>query len=322
MVPNLKSRLLAVALAFLPALAVAETAEHWLDRMSMAARTLSYEGTFVYLQNGQLEAMRIFHQAGEAGEQERLISLNGSAREVLRDNERVTCILPDNQSVMVDRSRPRRPFPTALPRDLGELASNYDLQVLGEDRMAGKDTRIIAIKPRDNLRYGYRLWLDKHTDMLLKSDLTDAEGRPVEQVMFTQFTVHDKLPREQLLPSLGGGNYTWHEEKPGTAEPEKAIETRWKIASLPSGFMLVHQNRHSMPMNPRKVEHLVYSDGLATVSMYVEPSAQAGDSLKGVSNMGAVNAYGGQVDGYQVTVVGEVPRVTVELIGQSARLVE
>ncbi|MGD2055826.1 MAG: sigma-E factor regulatory protein RseB domain-containing protein, partial [Gammaproteobacteria bacterium] len=163
----------------------AQEARQWLDEMSGALQTLDYDGTFVYLHDGKLEAMRIIHQVDDEGEKERLISLTGSAREVVRDNETVTCIMSDSKSVMVGQSRPRQPFPV-VPRDVDSLFAYYRIEALGADRIAGNMAQVIAITPRDAYRYGYRFWIDKDSKMLLKSDLNDANGRPIEQVMFTR----------------------------------------------------------------------------------------------------------------------------------------
>jgi sigma-E factor negative regulatory protein RseB len=196
-------RLAALLLAACAPAAAAESARQWLDEMSSALQTLDYDGTFVYLHGGKLEAMRIFHQVDAGGERERLVSLTGSAREVLRDDKMVTCIMPDNKSVMVGQSRPRQPFPV-VPKDLGSVSHYYLLEDMGDDRMAGYVTRVIAITPKDNYRYGYRFWIDKNTRMLLKSDLTGADSEPIEQVMFTRLGIGAEISDAELDPSLTG----------------------------------------------------------------------------------------------------------------------
>lgn len=297
-----------------------QDAHAWLRQMSTASQSLNYRGTFVYLHQGRLEAMRIIHRAAEGGEQERLLALTGEAREVIRDKERVTCILPKSKAVMVDRSLPRKPFPAALPRDLGDLADNYEFLVQDEDRVSGLSTRGILIRPRDAFRYGYRLWLERDNGLLLKSELLDAAGSPVEQLMFTDIEVLDSVPDADLQPALQGEDYTRqrHQEQPPTARSAAPAENgEWTVAGLPPGFMLTHRSRHALPASSGEVEHLVFSDGLATVSVYIEPQSESG--LNGASHMGAVNALGLRQGGHQITVVGEVPRLTVERIGASVQ---
>ena len=184
--------------------AVAEDdARQWLEKMSGALQTLDYDGIFVYLHDDKLEAMRIIHRMDQGGERERLVSLTGSAREVLRDDKAVTCIMPDNKSVMVGQSRPPQPFPV-VPRDLDSVSPYYLLEDVGDDRMAGYAARVIAITPRDGFRYGYRFWIARDTHMLLKSDLTDVDGKPIEQMMFTRLSIGNDIPVDDLQPSLTG----------------------------------------------------------------------------------------------------------------------
>ncbi|MBZ0070481.1 MAG: MucB/RseB C-terminal domain-containing protein [Thiohalobacteraceae bacterium] len=311
-----------VAALLAAGLALADEARDWLHDMSAAAQSLNYRGTFVYLHNGQLGAMRIFHQATVDGERERLVALTGEAREVLRDSQYVTCILPKSKSVMVDRSVPRKPFPGRLPRDLGTLDDNYEFLALGEDRVAGLPSRTVEIRARDTYRYGYRLWLERGSKLLLRSDLIDTDGQPVEQMMFTDVEIVDHLDDADLEPILRGEDYTWvghRNDGAAGASSEPSAGSDWSAGWLPPGFMLAQHSRHPMPSDVAEVEHLVFTDGLATVSVYVEPETSGREPLSGHSSVGAVNAYGSRSGDDRITVVGEVPRTTVERIGASMR---
>jgi sigma-E factor negative regulatory protein RseB len=292
------------------------TARQWLDAMSDSLQTLDYEGTFVYLHDGKLEAMRIIHQRDSEGEKERLVSLTGSAREVIRDNQSVTCIMPDSKSVMVGRSRPRQPFPV-VPRDLDSIEKYYRFESVGDDRMAGVMTRVIAITPRDAYRYGYRFWIAKDSKMLLKSDLTGAHGAPIEQVMFTQLGVGSEVSGAGMPAPPGENAPAWHHQDIGGTAAAEPGEPGWVVHRLPDGFSLTNYQRKRMRPDGAGTEHLVFSDGLATVSVYVEMASADDNSLKGLSSMGAMNAYGAIVNGHQVVVVGEVPAVTVEMMARS-----
>jgi sigma-E factor negative regulatory protein RseB len=292
-------------------------ARQWLDSMSSAMRSLDYDGTFVYYHDGKLEAMRIVHQANSAGEKERLMSLTGSAREVLRDDKVVTCIMPDNKSVMVGQSRPRQPYPD-VPEDLDSLSPHYKLSDAGNDRVAGMMARIIAITPRDRYRYGYRFWIDTSNHMLLRFELHDEEGNAIEQVMFTGLQVGDGISAKDLEPSLSGEGYNWFRQESGGGNPAvPAALPQWTVGQLPAGFEMKDNQRKRVRQGGEHAEHLVYSDGLATVSVYVEKLMDGTRSYTGSSSMGAMNAYGTVVDGHQVTVVGEVPSATVQGMAQS-----
>jgi sigma-E factor negative regulatory protein RseB len=302
--------------------ALAETsARDWLERMSMAARSLNYTGVFVYQHQGRLEAMRVVHAMDEHGERERLYSLTGPEREVLRDNEVVTCILGDQQSVMVNRSRPRTSFPVSFPREFMELERYYRFTVAGVDRVAGLDCRIVEVTPRDAYRYGRRLCVHEESHLVLRSELTGPKGSVIEQVMFASIEFPRRITGEQLLSDVNDADFAWQrqpEEQP--EQDHEPAASHWEVGELPAGFMLTDHNWHQLSSaHGAEVEHWLYSDGLASVSVYIEKSQRAHDSYSGVSHRGALNAFGTMVAGHYVTVVGEVPRETVELIGNSVR---
>jgi sigma-E factor negative regulatory protein RseB len=280
--------------------------------MFRSLQSLDYDGTFVYYHDGKLEAMRILHQASAGGEKERLMSLTGSAREVLRDDKVVTCIMPDNKSVMVGQSRPRQPFPV-VPEDLESLSPYYTLQDAGEDRIAGLMARVIDIRPRDEYRYGYRFWIDTKNYMLLKYELSDVDGKAIEQVMFTGLRVGERIPAAALEPSLTGEGYKWYRQEGGGENPAvTAAQPEWTVKQLPAGFRMTDYQRKRVRQGGEHAEHMVFSDGLATVSVYVEKLVADSKAFTGLSNMGAMNAFGTVHDDHQITVVGEVPAATVQ----------
>ncbi|HEY9150601.1 MAG TPA: MucB/RseB C-terminal domain-containing protein [Gammaproteobacteria bacterium] len=310
--------LLGLLSAGLPA--AEDEALHWLDRMSQAVQQRNYVGTFVYLHNGRMETMRVVHRRDEDGERERLHSLTGVAREVLRDNEKVTCILPDRESVMVRASKPRSPLRSKWLQDLERLTRYYEIRVDGEDRVIGRLARVIAVQPRDPYRYGHRLWLDVESDLMLKSMVQDEQGRTVEQMMFTELELPATILDSDLQPALSGQDFTWkdhRDEGPGAAVD--LSDLHWEIGELPPGFQLKHHNRYTSPDHFDQLEHLVYGDGLATISVYIEPAGSDEDVIEGGSRRGAVNAFGTLAGDYQVTAVGEVPMEAVELVAQSVR---
>ena len=296
--------------------------EAWLDRMNVALRTLNYEGTFIYIHGDHLETMQITHRADAKGGIERLVSLTGPKREVVRDHKNVKCILPESHSVLVERRYAAAHFPAAVPAAVhaAKLTAYYSFKDLGQDRIAGYKCRVISIKPRDPYRYGYKLWLDARTAMLLRSDLVTRAGRTVERVMFTSLRYPRSIPDAALRATEIGPGYTWNiqgdSEKPAPGEKHHS----WKAARLPPGFVLSLSDVQRVAGVTQPVQHLVYSDGLATVSVFAEAARADRQSLIGPAHMGAVNAFGRQVGGYHITVVGEVPRTTVELIAQSMQL--
>jgi sigma-E factor negative regulatory protein RseB len=312
-----------LVLANLPAARAADAqddARHWLERMSRASQSLNYTGTFVYQNQGKLEAMQIVHAMDSDGERERLLSLTGPRREVLRDGQEVVCILGDRQAVQVNKSRPRTPFPFSLPSEPVQLENFYSFRVQGEDRVAGRECRIVAVIPRDALRYGRRLCVHEDSHLVLRSELTDPDGKVIEQVMFTAVDFPEHIDDDMLQSDLNGAGFSWQREPEQQPEPgDKPGDSRWKVFQVPDGFLLTDHSWHKLSADEPGVEHWVYSDGLASISVYVE-AAHGHDDYSGVSHRGALNAYGTMVDDYYVTVVGEVPRRTVEMVGKSVRI--
>lgn len=312
----MKPSLLLLLVAAAVPVHAANTARQWLDDMSEAMQSLDYDGTFVYLHDGKLEAMRIIHQRDGEDEKERLVSLTGSAREVIRDNQSVTCIMPDSKSVMVGRSRPRQPFPV-VPRDLDSIEKYYRYESIGDDRMTGVMSQVVTITPRDAYRYGYRFWIARDSKLLLKSDLVGAHGVPIEQVMFTHLGVGNEVSDAGMSVTPGEDAPAWHHQDIGGASTAESGDPHWVVHRLPEGFSLTNYQRKRMRPDGKGTEHLVYSDGLATVSVYVEMASADDNPMTGLSSMGAMNAYGAIVEGHQAVVVGEVPAVTVEMMAQS-----
>jgi len=296
--------------------------EKWLEKMHNAAHMINYEGTFVYGQNNELSSMQIIHSVDESGEFERLISLDGSGREVIRSGNTVTCVLPDKESVVVDKSRPDAEFPPSFPSKIDQLEEYYHFQINGEGRVAGQKTKNILIKPKDNYRYGHSLWIDATTGLLLKAHLLDKDGQMVEQFMFTQIDYPKVIEKERLQSQSKRKKFTWYEAKAETPKTKINQSMNWKVKSTPSGFVPGIQRHHKMTMSAMPVEHFMFSDGLSSISVFVEKQMEDSKNLMGSSTMGAVNAYGRAIGEYHVTVVGEVPHDAVKMIGDSVHHVK
>jgi sigma-E factor negative regulatory protein RseB len=311
-----QSLLLSLSLA-LPLAAFAsqlEEVQGWLEKMQRAAHTVNYEGTFVYGQQNQLSSMRIIHRVTPQGAQERLISMDGTGREVIRDGSKVTCFLPDSNAVVVEKSRPTKQFPPEFPMKIDDLKDFYSFRLMGNSRVAGHLTQGIKILPKDPYRYGHHLWVEKKTGLLLKTHLLNEQGKPIEQFVFTQVMFHDTVPDEKLITAVNSEGFTWYEAK---EENEKKEDEHpdLNVAWLPGGFKEDMERMQKMPTGGMPVKHKVFSDGLSSVSVFFEEGMEHDTSnLVGGSRMGAINAHGRSLGEYHVTVVGEVPHVTVQKI--------
>ena len=256
-----------------------EDAGAWIERMTQAVRSLSYEGTFVYVHSGKLESMQVIHAVREGEERERLITLNGMEREVIRDNKSVICILPHAKAVSVSEHSSDLSFPVVLPKNLNELTDHYDIHLRGDARIAGRAAKVVVIVPKDAYRYGYRLFLDAEHALPLQTDMLNGLGIAVAQTMFTALNVDPAIRVDSSLSSLEQDGYT----------------------------RIYEDSPQQMPISDPSPWRFKY---FPTLSVYVEKMAEEG-TLQGRSRMGAINVYGFQLEGYQITAVGEVPAKTV-----------
>ncbi len=288
---------------------------HWLQRMIQAMNGLAYEGTFVYLHGGRLESLRIEHTPGRAEARERLLNLNGRPREIRRGRRGVTCITPGAGGVSVEK------WVTPglggfLRLDFERLGRNYLLHPLGDDRIAGREAVGIGIIPRDRLRYGYRLFLDRASGLPLEIDLMDPRAQPIERVMFTSLELGED----------GAEAHPSGEEIPAAQVEHKAIlmprgKRRWTFDRLPPGFEVRMHDEWTDDAGGL-LEHFLVSDGLASVSVYVEPLHAGEEALQGAAHLGAVHAWGRRLDGFQITAVGETPAAAARLIAEALRPLE
>lgn len=302
-----------------------EDARRWLERMLEAAQTLNYEGAFVYWHGPHVGSMRIIHGGDARGERQRLSSLSGPPREIVVVNGKIVCCLSADQQTAFEKNYHQHSLlPSSIPREPGRLESHYELQAVGEDRVAGLDAQVIVIKPRDRWRYGYRLWLDRRNAMALRSALLDEQDRPIEQMMFTDVQLKTQIddaafgapPPQRAVPEVaaaGGGD--------AVPAGEPVTQSPWRVEQLPDGFTQVSHHRFTEISGRHPTEHLVFADGLATISVFLERLDQDPPLLQGGSQLGSMNAYGVVVEGHQVLVVGEVPAATVQRIATAIRYV-
>ena len=288
--------------------------------MHDATRTLNYDGVFVYQRGDQLESMRLIHRFAEDTESERLISLSGPAREVIRNGTLVTCLSADNHGAPPHKNPPRDIIGIGFSAPVEKLESSYAFAIEGRGRVAGREALLVAVTPHSPDRYGYRLWLDEKTKLLLKSAILDGAGHSLEQVQFTQLEVRDEIAADLLKPGIEGTPFNWRTDTDGDDEnpPTKpAVPPGWQARWLPRGFEFKESNLQQLADKSGPINHLVYSDGLAMVSVFVEAVVDEKRALRGQSSRGAVNAFSRLDDMHQITVVGEVPLPTVKRIAIS-----
>ena len=281
----------------------------WLRKIQDATRNLSYTGTFVYQHGGRSETSRITRLA--SADTERLEVLDGMPRELVRTRDTVRCYLPESRVVKVERRTADRTFPALLPERVSALAQHYDIALGETRRIGGFECQAVVLTPKDNLRYGYRLYADTASGMLVRAVTVDAAGNQIEQFMFTQLSIGNITPEMVRSRHASAG---WRIEDAAAAPTRLA---GWGLrAELPGFHKVVELTRRMGESKP--VGQVVYSDGLAAVSVFIEPlQARREPARTGLASLGAIHIYTREVANHMVTVVGEAPAASVQRIANA-----
>jgi sigma-E factor negative regulatory protein RseB len=293
----------------------AETPQSWLNRMNVALTTRNYEGVFSHWQSGQVETLRIVHRVVDGAVTERLESLDGSGRQLISDGAQMTCYLPDQRTVLVEKA-PQTLLPAELPRFSDATADFYQLESLGTIRQMGEKAQVISVTPRDGYRYGYRLWIERSTGMPLKTELLDTTGNIIEQVVFSSLAMRHHIADDELKPQLVTTGFNWLRDAGGPAVTAVAPSV-WVNTPLPPGFHLAAQTAQMMPGVTEPVTHLVFTDGIATVSVFIQTQIIRGSPNQvraGMAQVGSSSAFTSVQSGHKFVALGEVPPATVRFI--------
>lgn len=287
----------------------------WLDRMNAAVESLNYRGTFVHIIGNNAETLSIVHRNADGQVRERIVSSGGTGREILRTPDSVRSVFPDQELVVLEEPNGSS---LALAADLSrtsELEKYYALATRAKGLVADRDTQIVSIRARDEYRYGYLLYLDLETALPLRSEVRDYQGRVVEQLLFTEIDIVDALPESAVEPTIDVEGFAWR--RPVKPEPDAEVPDIWGASRLPSGFGLSVSRRSLLAGSTYPVQHLVYTDGLATVSVFISHPKSDVDMQEGFNRFGSTNAFTIRINGRLATAMGEVPRETVQMIATS-----
>ena len=299
--------------------AIAQTdasALQWLQRIYAASEKLSYAGTFVYQQGQRVETSRIVHVVDSTGPGERLETLDGVPREIVRNGDEVVCYLPASMTVKIDKQPGRRPFPALLSEQLKDVTENYTIKKGEVERVGGYSCQVLTLEPKDRMRYGHQLWADLSTGMLLRARTFNEKNEMLKQFKFTQVKIGGAISRDQLKPHYFRESKDWHVEDSGATRANLA-ESGWTIRSKPPGFRTVAELMRTVG-GTGGVGHIVLSDGLAAISVFIEPATSKRPvSQSGLARQGAINVYTRPVGNYWVTVVGEAPAESVKYVANA-----
>ena len=302
-------------LALVASAARADDAMQWLSRAAHAARQLDYAGTIVYQIGPRVESSRITHLYDDGHEFSKLVNLDGPAREVVRSDGEVRCYYPDAKLMRIEPGTFRDVFPSLLPEQQQSLSQYYDFRVLGEDRVGGRPVQVVVFEPKDGLRYGHRFWSDAKTGLLLKARVVNERGDGVEQFAFSDLTINAPIERSMIEPSWPSVPPDWQVQK-NVASDVVQQDTGWVVTRVPPGFSKIVEGFRKLRGRRERVAHLVFSDGLVSISVFVEP-LMASSSPAGFLRQGGLNVYSVRQDDYLVTVMGETPGATVRQIAHS-----
>ncbi len=293
----------------------------WLQKMSNAILTLDYEGTVIRQGKDGAQPLKVVHKTIDGIVNERIVTQEGNGLELIRVGDEVHCILPDKKSVLVEQWKNASSLFATLPSSKVDPGAQYDILIVGngEERVAGRKAVKIAIKPKDSHRFEHRYWLDRATGFPLRTELIDQQGDVVNQLKFADVQIDSPISKHKLEPSVSLDNFTWY-ANPGknSADSDVTQQSDWTSDGLPHGFKAVSAGSEVLTASKTPVTHILYSDGLASVSVFI--SEQIDDALQTAARRGASNSYSTQWNGFQITAVGEVPPSTVESIATGMRL--
>jgi sigma-E factor negative regulatory protein RseB len=292
------------------------TPSEWLDQMDGAVQTINYEGTVVREKDRKLETFEVVHTVTDGVVREKVIFKDGNGLEIIRNGNEVHCIFPDRESVLVEEWNDQSTLFSTLPSSDIQFGSEYDVSIVDFERIAGRKAVALAIRPHDNYRYGHRVWLDVKTGFPLQTQLIGDGGEPLEQVKFADIRIDAAISPNALTSSYSTEGWKWFTQPQKRARQE--VDAPWISDNVPAGFRVVSTHQESLSDDSSTVIHILYSDGLASVSVFVAPSGGKKKSKR--SSAGASNSYTTENGDFIVTAVGEVPWATVEQIAESMRL--
>ena len=329
---------LGVTLFFLSGQSIAddsEEIERLLDRMSRAFHELSYDGHFVYVGDNNVRSLRILHTVKNGKELERLTHLSGAAQEVIRKGHEILCLHHGDHLLRQNHSHSTGLFTRPFQNLNTRLDQFYNFVKSGHDRIAGRKTVRLSVEPVDNLRYGYTLWIDAESGLLLKSVLNNEHQKPLETFEFIQVEVVETLSEDLFTPKKSTQLHSKHYSLDvNPVKTSESIKLDWTVKWTPPGFYMTLQDKKYFPVNKEPVNTIMYTDGLAAYSVFIEKSSglpwsapMEKDRKKNEPEKVSIRQFGGTIaynrqinesgDEVTVTVVGELPVHSLKRIAES-----
>jgi sigma-E factor negative regulatory protein RseB len=286
-----------------------------LQKAAVAARALSYQGIFVCQTGQQSKSVQITHHFNGKDEFVRNVVLDGPPREMLNKSGDLVIYNPKNEKIVIEKRRGQNMFPAVLPIDLDAVKENYELSVIGSERIAGRQAQILLLEPKDGLRYSYNFWIDVEYGLLLKSVMLNNRDEIMESIAFNQLSLFNNLGLDWFQPNIDRKkNYVMEQEN---VVLNNDNSPNWIIKELPTGYRKVDQKTRVVQGKPYPVTHVIFSDGMASVSLFIEPIPKGAKTKVSLTTKGNTSFYANVNNGHLITVVGEVPEATIVQIANA-----
>jgi len=297
--------------------AAPDDAAGWLARAIQAARQASYEGTYAHSNGDRTSAVRITHVNVGNEERERIEPLDGPPIEIVRRNDEMVCYFPDAKTVRLDRRVTAHFFPALLSASSPEaVAASYDVKLGKTESALGFDCRWIRLEPRDNLRYSQAMCAETHSGLVVRAKTFNAQNQVIEQYTFTDLKIGPQVARNDVKSLFEARIKRWITDSQ-PREEEKSVDTGWTVNDPPPGFRKVTELRRSLPGRSAPVSQLVYSDGVVSVSVFVEPNGTPQRTQEASSEDGTTTFFVRPMGDMLVSVLGEVPLATAQQVARS-----
>jgi sigma-E factor negative regulatory protein RseB len=284
----------------------------WLMRMHEASRNRSYVGTFVVSSGGVMSSAKIWHVCDGAQQIERVETLTGAPRTVFRHNEQVVTFMPEQKVVRTEKRESLGLFPELLKSNSSRIADFYKARQEGSERVAGVEADIVALVPKDTMRFGYRVWAEQKQGLVVKLQTLDTDGKVLEQAAFSELQFDAPIKIDKLAQMMGKVD-GYRVEKPDMIKTTAGAEG-WVLKTPVAGFQPMNcYKRPDTAQSKGEPMQWIFSDGLASVSIFIEPFDSQRHTKESRLAMGATQSLTRRVDAYWVTVMGEVPMATLKL---------
>ena len=289
-----------------------------LQKSAYAARELNYQGVFVYVNGKQTSSVQVTHMNNAGREMTRNVVLDNNAqanqpREVYSQGNDIVILRQKNQKTVIEKRRGQNLFPAMLPTDLRAVKASYNATFGAKELVAGRQAQVIDLISNDAYRYSYKIWADTEYGLLLKMTLVDSKSKTLEQIEFTQLSTLNSQDVNWFQPKIDVTKS--YEMQDNTAVNH--VNSNWIITELPTGYAKVDHRALAVPGKAGPVDQMIFSDGIGSVSVFIEPLTKNVRPKMGQMSIGSTNICARVLDGYQITVVGEVPSLPCLQIAQA-----